>query len=61
MTTHGVDFYWMWAVCDITISHHIRVSKQRFGEVCWHNMHIILHYCLFYVSLCWLETISAPS
>jgi len=26
--------------------------NQRFGDVCWHNMHIILHaLSLFYVSL----------
>ena len=26
--------------------------NQRFGEVCWHNMHILLHALpLFYVSL----------
>ena len=34
---------------------HIHVSKpKRFGEVCWHNMHILVHaLTLFYVSLHW--------
>jgi len=36
--------------------------NQRFGEVCWHNMHILLHaLSLFYVSLHWIQTVSAPS
>jgi len=29
--------------------------NQRFGEVCWHNRHILLHALpLFYVSLHWI-------
>jgi len=29
--------------------------NQRFGEVCWHNMHILLHALpLFYVSVHWI-------
>jgi len=36
--------------------------NQRFGEVCWHKMHDFLHLLpLFYVSLHWILTISAPS
>ena len=36
--------------------------NQHFGEVCWHNIHILLHaLALFYVSLHWIQTISAPS
>jgi len=34
----------------------VMFANQRFGEVCWHNMHIILHApsSLFYnVSLWW--------
>jgi len=42
---YGGHLYLVCAVCDITFWHHIHVSKQRFGEVCWHidNMHILLH------------------
>ena len=36
-------------------------QNQRFGEVCWRNMHILLHALpIFYVSLHWIKTISAP-
>jgi len=29
--------------------------NHRFGEVCWHNMHVFLHpFPLFYVSLQWI-------
>ena len=36
--------------------------NQCFGEVCWHSMHIFLQpLSLFYVSLHWIWTISAPS
>jgi len=36
--------------------------NQRFGEVCRHNRHILLHALpLFYVSLHWIQTLSAPS
>jgi len=36
--------------------------KQRFGEVSWHNMHILLHaLSLFYVPLHWIWVISALS
>jgi len=34
--------------------------NQRFGNVCWHNMHIRLHAPpVFYVSLHWMQTIIA--
>jgi len=32
--------YWIYAACDVTIWRHIHVCTQRFGEVCWHNIHI---------------------
>ena len=36
--------------------------NQRFGEVCWHSMHIFLHLLsLLYMSLHWIWTIIAPS
>ena len=36
--------------------------NQRFGEVCWHSMHIFLHpLSLFYMSLHWIWTNIAPS
>jgi len=40
---YGRHLYLVCVVCDIIIWHHIHVSKQHFGEVCWHNMHILLH------------------
>jgi len=33
---------WIFAVCDVTICRHA-FTNQRYGEVCWHNMHITLH------------------
>jgi len=45
-------FYFMCAVCDVTIWRHITFPNQRFGEVCWHTLHVLLHALpLFYVSL----------
>ena len=35
--------------------------NQRFGEVCWHSMHIFLHPLSLYMSLHWIWTISSPS
>jgi len=36
--------------------------NQRFGEVFWHNRHILLHALpLFYVLLHWIQTLSAPT
>jgi len=40
---YGGYFYLICAVCDVTTWRHIHVPNQRFGEVCWHNMHICLH------------------
>jgi len=37
---YGGHCYWTYAVCDVTMLRHIQVCNQRFGEVCWHNMHI---------------------
>ena len=37
-------------------------TNQCLGEVCWHNMHILVRALpLIYVSLHWIQTISAPS
>jgi len=33
---------------------------QRFGEVCWHDMHILLRALLIYMSWHWIQTISSP-
>ena len=47
---------------DVTIWRHIHVSKLTFWRSFWHNMHILLHALpLFYVSLHWISTVSAPS
>jgi len=49
---HGGHLHVVCAVCDVTIWCHIHVSKPRFGEVCWYNMHILLHaLLLIYVSM----------
>ena len=49
---HGVGFIqwrvvviciWCAMLFGVTIWRHIHVYKQSFGEVCWHNMHIITH------------------
>jgi len=39
----GGHLYLVCAVCDVTIWRHIHVSKERFGDVCWRNMHISRH------------------
>ena len=40
---YGGHLYLVCAVCDVTISHHIHVSKPTFWRSCWHYMHILLH------------------
>jgi len=67
---HGWGFIqWHMAViciwCALFVRHNLTpwscFPKQRFGEVCSHNMHIFLHpLALFHVSLHWIWTISAP-
>ena len=45
--------YLVCAACDVTFWRHIHVSEQRFSEVCWQNMHILLHsLSFFYVCHC---------
>ena len=37
----------------------VMFPNQRFREICWHNMHVLLHALpLIYVSLHWFQTIS---
>jgi len=36
---YGGHYYWKCAVCNVIFT----FANQRFGKVCWHNMHIILH------------------
>jgi len=36
---YGGHCYWIYAVYDVILT----FANQRFGEVSWHNMHIILH------------------
>jgi len=49
---YGGQLYLVCTVCDVTVWRHIKVSKQRLGEVCWHDIPILLHaLTLFYVSL----------
>jgi len=57
----GVSFSATWSVviyiwCALFVTSQFDVifmfPNQRFGQVCWHNMHIVLHaLSLFYVSL----------
>jgi len=57
----GVSFSGTWSVviyiwCALFVTSQFDVifmfPNQRFGQVCWHNMHILLHaLSLFYVSL----------
>jgi len=60
---HGGSFFqWHMGViriwCALFVTSQFGVifmfSNQCFGEVCWHNMHILLHALLFYVPLHWL-------
>ena len=52
--------------CALFVCHHIfdvifMFPNQRFGDVCWHNKHVLLHaLALFFVSLHWIWAISAP-
>jgi len=37
------------------------LPNQPFRDICWHAMHVLLHALpLIYVSLRWIQTISAP-
>ena len=38
---YGGHCCWIYVVCDVTIWRHIPVCKHRFGEICWHKMHIL--------------------
>jgi len=42
---YGGHLYLGCAICDVIFM----FLNQRFGEVCWHNMHILPHALLFYV------------
>jgi len=47
----------IWCALFVTSQYDVIVMfpNQRFGEVCWHNMHIFLHPLpLFHVSLHWI-------
>ena len=62
----GVSFSDMWwsffiwyALCDVTLWRHIHVSKQRFGKVCWHNIHILLHVLPYFMCQCTEYKLSA--
>ena len=53
----------IWCAMFVTSQFDVIVMfpNQRFGEICWHNMHILPHTLpLIYVSLHWIYTISAP-
>jgi len=41
--SYGGHLYLVCALCDVTIWRHFLFPSQRFGEVCWHNMHTFLH------------------
>jgi len=52
---YGGHLHLVSALCNVTIWRHICFPNQHFGEVCWHNRHILLHALpLFYVSLHWI-------
>jgi len=66
----GVSIQWhmvvicIWGALFVTSQFDVlfMFPNQRFGGVCWHNMHIFLHPLhLFSVSLHWIQTLSAPS
>ena len=52
---HGGHLYW----CALFVTSQFDVifmfPNQHFGEVCWHNMHILLHALLIYVSMHWIN------
>ena len=61
-TRGGVFIQWLivviWIWCALSVTSQFEVAfifpNQRFGEVCWHNMHIFPHALfLFYVLLHW--------
>jgi len=37
-----IQWHMVGSLCDVTIWHHM-FPNQRFGEVCWHNIHVFLH------------------
>jgi len=66
---HAENFHWrgfnLWHMVVICIWYALFVTSQfdvifmfpnqRFGEVCWHNMHMRLYALLFiYVSMLWI-------
>jgi len=65
---HAENFHWrgfiLWHMVVICIWYALFVTSQfdvifmfpdqRFGEVCWHNMHIRLHALFIYVSMLWI-------
>jgi len=65
----GVSLSDIWVICiwcALFVTSQFDVTfmfpSQRFGELCWHDRHILLHALpLFYVSLHRIQTISAPS
>jgi len=59
--TYGGHLCLVCAVYDVTIWPHIHVSKPTFGEVCQQYAYPSTCTPLFYVSLHWISTISAPS
>jgi len=47
----------IWCALFVTSQFYVMFTfpHQRFGEVCWHNMHIFLHaFPLFYMSVYWI-------
>ena len=56
---YGSHLYLVYAVCDVTFWRHIHGSKQHFGEVCWHNMHILLHPLSLFLCHCTEYKLSA--
>jgi len=49
---YGGHLYLVCDLCDITSWRHIHVSKPTFCEVCWHNMHILLHALSYFMCHC---------
>jgi len=66
---HGCHCYWMYAVCDGTIWHHIRVWKPTFWrrlltQLAYYSSRTLYFCCctiLCVIGSYWLQTISAPN